>query len=132
MLDLYGADRDELIRLVLAQREALAEQAALVAQLRAELAAAQATGAQLAQRVGELAQRVRELEGRPPPTKPPGLAGNTLGPARAARAKQARKRRAANRARARLAPTAREVHALERCPTAASRWRAGASRGRAR
>ena len=52
MVDLYGADRDELIRLVLAQREALAEQAALVAQLRAELAAAQATGAQLALRVG--------------------------------------------------------------------------------
>jgi hypothetical protein len=84
--------------------------------LRAEVAAAQATSAQLAQRVGELAQRVRELEDRPPPTKPPGLAGNKLTPAKAPPPRQARKRRAANRARARLVPTAREVHALERCP----------------
>ena len=59
---------------------------------------------------------MRELEDRPPPTKPPGLAGNKLGPAKAARPKRARKRRAANRARARLVPTAREVHALGQCP----------------
>lgn len=113
MVDLYGASRDELVGLVLAQREALAEQAALVARLRAELAAAQATSGQLAQRVGELAERLRQLADRQPPTKPLGLAGNKLVPPRP---QQARRKRAANRARARLVPTARAVHALDACP----------------
>jgi len=116
MVDLYRADRDELIRLVLAQREQLAAQAAQLARAQALLAAAETTAGQLAQRVGELAQRVRELEDRQPPSKPPGLAGNKLAPARSARAKQARRGRAVNRARARMTPTARVVHALAQCP----------------
>jgi hypothetical protein len=41
MLDLYHAERDELIRLILAQREALAEQAALLARQQQELVAQQ-------------------------------------------------------------------------------------------
>lgn len=126
MVDLYRADRDELIRLVLAQREQLAAQAAQLARAQALLAAAEATAGQLAQRVGELAERVRELEDRQPPTKPPGLAGNKLTPARAARGKQARRGRAVNRARARMTPTARVVHALAQCP-ACGRALAGGS-----
>lgn len=90
-----------MVEVVLAQREALA---------------AQAANAQLGRRVGELAQRVQELEGRQPPTKPPGLAGNKIEPARPAPAPRPRKKRAANRARARMAPTARVVHALPHCP----------------
>lgn len=116
MVDLYRADREALIGLVLAQREQLAAQAAQLARAQATLAAAEAVAGQLAQRVGELAQRVRELEGREPPTTPPGLAGNKLTPARAARPRQARRKRAVNRARARLVPTTRAVHALEQCP----------------
>src|SRR4051794_38297256 len=104
MADLYRADRAELIAAILAQRETIAAQAALVA--------AQAANAQLAARVGELALRVRELEERQPPTRPPGLAGNKIEPARPARPPRARKRRAVNRARARMVPTARAVHAL--------------------
>ncbi|HEU5326576.1 MAG TPA: IS66 family transposase [Thermomicrobiales bacterium] len=116
MMDLYRADRDALIQLVLAQREQLAAQAAQLARAQELLAAAEATAGELMQQVGELAQRVRELEDRPPPTKPLGLAGNTLGSARAASVKVVRKRRAANQARARMVPTARVLHALECCP----------------
>ena len=129
---MYRADREELIWLVLAQREQLTAQAAQLARAQELLTAAEATARELMQRVGELAQRVRELEDRQPPTKPLGLAGNKLEPARAAQAKTARKRRAANQARARMVPTARVLHALECCPTAGGGWRAGASSGRAR
>lgn len=125
MLDLYQADRDELIRLVLAQREQLAAQAAQLARAQALLAAAEATAGQLMERVGELAQRVRELEDRQPPTKPLGLAGNKLGPPRAAPAKSARQRRPVNQARARMAPTVCEFHALERCPDCNAPLRGG-------
>src|SRR5215211_3247931 len=116
-MDLYRADREELIGLVLAQREHLAAQAAQLARAQELQAAAEASAGQLAQRVGELAERVRELEDRQPPAKPPGLAGHKLAPACPVRPKQARRLRAANRARARMAPTARAVHALERCLT---------------
>jgi len=116
MMDLYGARRDELVALVLAQREQLAAQAAQLARAQALLVAAEATAGQLAQRVGELAQRVRELEGHQLPTKPSGLAGNKLTPPRPPAPKRARRRRAVNRARMRLVPTAREVHALAQCP----------------
>ena len=116
MIDLYRADRDDLIRLVLARQEQLAAQAAQLAHAQALLVGAEATIAQLGQRVGELAQRVRELEDRQPPTKPLGLAGNKLTPAQSARPAQARRQRVVNRARARMAPTARVVHGLERCP----------------
>jgi hypothetical protein len=116
MLDLYHADRDEMVAVIVAQRETIAEQAARLAQARALLAEAQAANAQLAARMGELALRVRELEERQPPTRPPGLAGNRIEPARPAQAKRPRKKRAVNRARVRMVPTAREVHALAQCP----------------
>ena len=70
-----AVSREELVAVVLAQREQLAEQAAQLVQARTLLAEAQATSAHLAQRVGELARRVRELEDRQGPTKPQGLAG---------------------------------------------------------
>ena len=63
MLDLYAASRDDLIRIVREQREALARQEALLAQQQRELTTLRAANEQLAHRVGELAQRVRELEG---------------------------------------------------------------------
>jgi transposase len=121
MLDLYHADRDELIRLIVAQREALAEQTALLARQQQELVAQQALNAELTQRVGELAaanrqfeQRLGTLEGRP--SKPRGLAGNKLIPAKPATPKRARKQRRQNFARQRMLPSARIVHALDACP----------------
>lgn len=116
MLDLYHADRDELIRVIVAQRETIAEQAALLARQQTALAEAQATNAQLAQRVGELAQRVHELEGQGGPSKPQGLAGNKLESARPTTPKLPRKQRERGHARARMVPTTQEVHALDRCP----------------
>jgi hypothetical protein len=53
MTDLYHASREDLIRIVLEQRAALARQEALLARQQAGLAAAPATNQQLAQRVGE-------------------------------------------------------------------------------
>lgn len=116
MMDLYGASRGDLVALVLAQREQLAEQAAQLAHAQALLVTAEATAGRLAQRVGELAQRVRELEERQPPTKPAGLAGNRIAPARPAAPGRVRRKRASNQARARMVPTARAVHALAQCP----------------
>ncbi len=54
MLDLYHASRDDLITLVLAQREALAERDQRVAALEGEVATLLATVAQVTVRVGEL------------------------------------------------------------------------------
>jgi transposase len=116
MLDLYHASRDDLVAALLAQRELLAEQAAQLAQAQALLSEARAANAQLAERVGELARRVKELEDRQGPSKPQGLAGNKLEPARPAQPERPRKNRAVNRARLRTAPTAREVHAAAQCP----------------
>jgi len=115
MLDLYAASRDDLIRIVLEQREAFARQEALLAQQQREMATMRAANEQLAHRVGELAQRVRELEGRGPGT-PPGLAGNKLLPDTPAPPKRPRKKRAHNVARRRMRPTAQVVHAVARCP----------------
>ena len=115
MLDLYTASRDDLIRLVLEQREALARQDAQLAQQQRELAAVQATAQQLAQRVGELAQRVRELEGRRP-VRPP----DTPAPP-----KPPRKKRRHNAARRRMTPTAQVVHAVATCPACGVRLAGG-------
>ena len=114
-MDLYNASRDDLMRMVLEQRETIARQELLLARQQAELAGAQATAQQLAQRVGELAQRVRELEGRGP-DRPQGLAGNKALPATPAAARAPRKKRPHNAARQRMTPTARVVHAVDRCP----------------
>ena len=121
MLDLYHASREELIRLVVAQREALAEQTALLARQHQQLVAQQAVNADLLQRVGELAaanrqleQRVQVLEARP--DNPGGLAGNKLIPDKPAKPKPSRKQRRHNVARRRMVPTAQVIHALSTCP----------------
>jgi transposase len=116
MLDRHNASREDLIGLILAQRETIAQQQALLARQQQELAAAQATTQQLAQRVGELAARVRELEERDGSGKPKGLAGNKLLPAKPPKPQQPRKKRAHNVARRRMVPTARVVHAVAVCP----------------
>jgi transposase len=128
MMDLYHASRDELIRLILAQREIIARQEALLGRQQAELAAAQAANQRLAQRVGELAARVRELEADRGSGKPRGLAGNKLLPAKPPKANKPRKQRRHNVARRRMVPTAQAVHAAERCPDCGSRLCGGVVR----
>src|SRR6266542_2687025 len=54
MLDLYHASRDDLIEVVVAQREALADRDRRLAELEADLAIQRATIAQLIARVGAL------------------------------------------------------------------------------
>ena len=73
MLDLYHASRNDLIILVLAQREALADQSRRMAALEAELASQRATIAQLAARIGEL------LAGGESDEQPNGDEGATAG-----------------------------------------------------
>jgi hypothetical protein len=105
MLDLYRARREDLVEVVVAQREALADRDRRVAALEAELATRRATIAELTARVGELvtAPNPRGMPGLKPPREetPP---------------RRARKRRARGCARARMTPTAQQGHALAACP----------------
>lgn len=116
VLDLYQATREELLRLALMQREALAAQAAQLARQQALISELQAIISQQAQRIGVLAQQVQEQSASSGSAKPAGLAGNKLSPAPPARPKHPRKKRAHNTARARMAPTARITHAVDTCP----------------
>lgn len=125
MMDLYRASRDDLIRIVLEQRETIARLEAVVVRQQGEVAAAQATNEQLAQRVGELAARVRELEASGS-GKPRGLAGNKLVPTAPPQPKQPRRKRQHNAARRRMVPTAQVVHAVEACPACGCRLCGGA------
>lgn len=119
-LDLYRASRDDLVRLVVTQREHIRDlerrltwQAEDVATLREQVAA-------LTTRVGELLAAAEAV-----PTDgdegdgtggsvPRGMPG--LKPATPARAPAMRRRRGRGYGRARLVPTARQVHALADCP----------------
>jgi transposase len=116
VLDLSQATGEELLRLVLTQREALAAQAAQLARQQALIGELQATIAQQAQRIGALAQQLQDQPASSGPAKPPGLAGNKLTPAPPAQPKHPRKKRAHNTARARMVPTARLPHTLDTCP----------------
>ncbi len=121
-LDLYRASRDELIALVLRQREQIADLEREQARLRAELAAQQATLGALQERVGVLLAALEPPDGDAGATRPttmPGLkpAGRGRGPAAG---RQARKHRARGYGRRCMAPTARQVHAYERCPRCAA------------
>jgi hypothetical protein len=116
MLDLYGASREDLIELILAERDRSADLEQRVARQQAEIATLRATIAQLTERVGELLAAGAEPgdgdDDRPRPDGMPGLKPGAP-PARSARP---RKRRARGFGRRRMAPTARVAHALARCP----------------
>jgi transposase len=118
-LDLYRASRDDLVRLVVAQRDQirdlerrLAWQAEDVATLREQVAA-------LTTRVGELLAAAEAVsadgdEGDGTGGVPRGMPG--LKPATPARTPATRRRRGRGYGRVRLVPTARQVHALADCP----------------
>jgi transposase len=119
MLDLFHASRDDLIRLVVAQREALADGNRRLATLEAEVAGLRTTIARLTERLGEALAAASPSDedaggegGSATPRAMPGLkpAAPPVPPRRA------RKRRAQNAARHRMIPTARRVHAPTRCP----------------
>ena len=119
MLDLFGAGRDDLIKLVLAQREALADRDRRLADLEAEVAALRAAVAQVAARLGEAL-----AEAEPPDADPAdggsapaarGMPGLKSGRAAGAPARP-RKPRAHGFVRRRMRPTAQVVHALAHCP----------------
>jgi hypothetical protein len=119
-LDLYRASREDLIALILAQREELATQVHEIARLRAEVAAQQTAVAALQERVGVLLAALEPPDGEAGAGRPitmPGLKPARRGPAPPPRA---RTRRAHGYGRRRMAPTARQVHAVARCPRGAT------------
>ena len=118
MLDLYYASRDDLIRLIVTQRERIAELERRQTGLEAELATQRAAIAQMAVRLGEaLAVTVPgdDDPGGDSPTTPRGMPGLKPTPPPAP-PRTSRKRRVHGFVRHRMLPTARVVHALTCCP----------------
>ncbi len=123
MLDLFHATRDDLIRIILGQRDEADA-------LRDQLGAREREVAELRQAVGLLSARVGELTAElaavcvqfggddspaPPPATPRGMPGTK--PEQAAeRPDRPRKRRARGYGRTRMQATERVVHALGACP----------------
>ncbi len=114
MLDLYQATRDELIRIILAQQEEVAERDRRLAALERQVADAQATIARLTEQLGVLVAPVAG-DDHPAPGTPTGMPG--LKPTEApARTPRSRRKRAHGVGRHRMTPTAQIVHGVERCP----------------
>jgi transposase len=126
MLDLYHASRDDLIRVILAQRDQLADLEQRLARQADELATVRATIVRLTEQIGALLVAGEEAPADDPdggarPTAMPGLKPTTAAP----RLTKARTRRAHGFARRRMAPTHREIHALARCPDCGGRLTGG-------
>jgi transposase len=117
-LDLFGASRDDLIALVLVQRDRIADLERQVARLETELAAQRATIVQLTEQLGALlvaAPAEPAGEDEPGGSAPSGMPGlKPTQPAR--RPRSARRKRAHGFVRRRMPPTHRVAHALAECP----------------
>lgn len=116
-LDLYRASRQDLIAVILRQREQIAALEQEMARLRAEVVTQRAEMTRLTERVGALLAALEGPAGddsSPRPTTMPGLKPTTL--RRRTVPPGARKRRAHGYGRQRMRPTARHVHALAHCP----------------
>src|SRR3954447_21361631 len=125
-LDLYGASREELIGLVLRQREQIADLEQEVARLRADVATQRAEMTRLTERVGALLAALEPSDGDDPvsrPTTMPGL--KPAGRRRSSAPPPPRKRRARGVGRRRMRPTARQVHAYAHCPHCRTALRGG-------
>lgn len=113
MLDLYHATRDDLIAIILEQREALADRERRLAAQEQELAEVRRVVTALTAQVG--AGRHQRSDAEPSSGPPPGMPG--LKPTEAAvRGARPRKARTINGARRRMLATNRVVHALAHCP----------------
>lgn len=115
-MDLHGASRDELIQMILQQHARIVELEQHLARLQAEIATQRVTIRHLTQQLGEAAAGPPAdppASTLPRPTSMPGLkpAG-----ARPPRLTKPRKQRPHGFARRRMAPTARQVHAVGTCP----------------
>lgn len=119
-MDLYHARREDLIRLVLQQRDQIIDLGQQLARQQAEVATLRATIRQLTQQMGELAQAAAApaSDEEPPAgsTTPRGMPGLKPASPAAPRSPGPRQRRPHGFARQRMAPTAHRVHAVERCP----------------
>ncbi len=126
-LDLYRANRDELIALIGRLREEHADQAQEIARLRGEVATQRALVVQLSERVGMLLAALDPPDDDAPASRRTRMPG--LKPARPTSAPAAeprpRKRRGRGYGRSRMVPTARQVHAYAQCPQCATALHGG-------
>lgn len=114
MLDLYHVTREDLIRIIVAQRDALAERDRRIASLEARMTEQDATMARLTAQLGE-ARAAAAPDDEPPRGTSRGMPG--LKPTEPEeRERRSRKRRAQGDARCRMEATERVVHALRQCP----------------
>ena len=74
MLDLYHASRDDLIRIILSQRDALADRDRQLAAVRGDQAALSQVVKELTVQIGEL-RAVAAQDPGPPRATPPGMPG---------------------------------------------------------
>jgi hypothetical protein len=128
-LDLDRASREELIALVVRQREQIADLEQRVVRQEAELAALRATITQVTERLGVL---LAEHD----PTEPgssahsPTMPGLKPAPRQPPPPRPPRKRRAQGYGRPRMRPTARQGHAFPPCPQCGTPLRGGTHRHR--
>ena len=117
-LDLYRASREELIAVIVRQREQIADLEQRLGRQEAELTALRVTIGRLSERIGGLLAAAEPTPGDEPAGPASGMPG--LKPAGTGRTRPAtpppRKRRAQGYGRKRMRPTARQVHALAHCP----------------
>jgi len=128
--DLVRASREDLIALIVAQREEIAVLRRENGRLAAEIATLQGLVAQLTERVGVLLAAPEPRDGNDPaprPTTMPGLkARSRRARGESAAARPPRTRRMRGYGRHRLRPTARQVHAVAQCPDCRVPLRGGA------
>ena len=125
-LDVYRASREELIAVIMRQREQIADLEQQLGRQDAELATLRIAVSQLHDRVGVLLAALDPATSDDPPVRPSGMPG--LKPTRRdapAAPPPPRKRRARGYGRRRLRPTARQVHALAQCPHCQTALRGG-------
>jgi len=129
MLDLKGASRDDLIRLVLWQRERIADLEPQAVVLRAEIATLQTTVAHLTQQLGAVLTAGPAPSPPAPSATPPAARSRpmpgTKPTERPVRPTKPRKHRAQGFGRRRMAPTTRQVHAVDQCPDCGVRLAGG-------
>jgi transposase len=128
-LDLYRASREELVALIVRQREQIAALEQRVARQEAEIATQRAAIAHLSERGGVLLATLGPPEGDEPP-RPSGMPGLKPAPRRAPSPAPPppRRRRTRGYGRQRMPPTARQVHAYAHCPHCRTALRGGTIR----
>jgi transposase len=131
-LDLYCASREDLIAVIMRQREQIAALEQRLASQEAELATQRAALEQLQTRVGTLLMLLAPPADDDVPTRPTTMPG--LKPAARRRSpvqpRPPRKPRARGYGRKRMRPTARQIHAYAQCPQCGTPLRGGTPKRR--